>query len=109
MATDRNCGCYMCLSSTVSMYQTRMILCPECGNKRCPKATHHKNACTGSNESGQVGSRYGVLTDEDIAQTWENARRVVEREVAEMRRAERARNREAWRGRVRRWIERIKR
>jgi len=36
----------------------RMILCPECGNKRCPKATDHKNACTGSNESGQPGSDY---------------------------------------------------
>lgn len=36
----------------------RMQLCPECGNKRCPKATDHRIACTGSNEPGQHGSRY---------------------------------------------------
>jgi len=36
----------------------RMILCPDCGNKRCPKANHHDNACTGSNEPGQKGSAY---------------------------------------------------
>lgn len=35
-----------------------MILCPECGNKRCPRATHHDHACTGSNEPGQPGSIY---------------------------------------------------
>lgn len=34
------------------------IACPECGNKRCPKATHHDNYCTGSNEPGQWGSHY---------------------------------------------------
>jgi hypothetical protein len=38
---------------------TRMIVCPECGNKRCPKASWHGNACTGSNEYGQPGSVYG--------------------------------------------------
>ena len=36
----------------------RMILCPACGNKRCPHATDHNLACTGSNDSGQPGSRY---------------------------------------------------
>lgn len=36
----------------------RMLLCPECGNKRCPKATWHEQACTGSNDTGQEGSRY---------------------------------------------------
>ena len=35
-----------------------MILCPQCGNKRCPKATFHGNECTGSNEPGQLGSEY---------------------------------------------------
>lgn len=34
------------------------IVCPNCRNKRCPKATHHNNACTGSNKPGQEGSRY---------------------------------------------------
>jgi hypothetical protein len=37
---------------------TRMILCPTCGNKRCPRATNHELACTGSNEPGQPGSVY---------------------------------------------------
>lgn len=37
---------------------TRMILCPICGNKRCPHANDHRLACTGSNEPGQPGSAY---------------------------------------------------
>ena len=37
---------------------TKMILCPECGNKRCPHASDHRLACTGSNEPGQPGSVY---------------------------------------------------
>lgn len=35
-----------------------MIVCSECGNKRCPKATDHKLKCTGSNDPGQEGSVY---------------------------------------------------
>ena len=37
---------------------TRMILCEHCGNKRCPHASNHRLACTGSNSSGQIGSAY---------------------------------------------------
>lgn len=37
----------------------RFIVCPTCGNKRCPRATAHWLACTGSNDSGQAGSDYG--------------------------------------------------
>lgn len=37
---------------------TQMILCSECGNKRCPKATNHNRDCTDSNNPGQRGSRY---------------------------------------------------
>jgi len=36
----------------------RMLLCPECGNKRCPKASDHNLPCLGSNEPGQPGSIY---------------------------------------------------
>ena len=36
-----------------------MFLCERCGNKRCPHATNHRHACTGSNEPGQPGSEYG--------------------------------------------------
>ncbi|KAG0921353.1 hypothetical protein G6F32_015144 [Rhizopus arrhizus] len=35
-----------------------MVRCPECGNKRCPRATDNRNACSGSNELGQAGSAY---------------------------------------------------
>lgn len=42
---------------------TRMILCPECGNKRCPKATDCSLDCTNSNEPGQAGSVYGTPVD----------------------------------------------
>ena len=38
--------------------RTGMMCCAECGNKRCPKAAWHGNACTGSNEPGQPGSAY---------------------------------------------------
>lgn len=33
-----------------------MYLCPDCGNKRCPRATWHRYECTGSNEPGQTGT-----------------------------------------------------
>lgn len=35
-----------------------MMVCPECGNKRCPRAAWHDNECTGSDEPGQHGSNY---------------------------------------------------
>lgn len=38
-----------------------MVVCPDCGNKRCPKANHHDHSCTGSNEPGQSGSAYPAL------------------------------------------------
>lgn len=41
-----------------NLRMNRMFLCPTCGNKRCPRATDHRHACTGSNEPGQPGSRY---------------------------------------------------
>lgn len=50
------CWCHKC--STAPIVEQRMILCPDCGNKRCPKASDHTLACTNSNESGQPGSVY---------------------------------------------------
>ena len=35
-----------------------MIVCSECGNKRCPKATDHNLKCTRSNAPGQKGSSW---------------------------------------------------
>lgn len=46
-----------------SIGRIRMNLCPVCGNKRCPRATDHRNECTGSNEPGQPGSSYPAMTE----------------------------------------------
>jgi hypothetical protein len=57
-----HCWCYDCLKDMNEdgwpITLSRMILCPVCGNKRCPRATNHTNLCTNSNEPGQPGSRY---------------------------------------------------
>lgn len=53
------CWCHSCRPITLS--DMRMILCPKCGNKRCPHANDHRNACTASNEPGQAGSAYTAL------------------------------------------------
>ena len=50
------CYCYNCSDPYRRM--TTFIVCPTCGNKRCPKATDHNLECTNSNEPGQKGSRY---------------------------------------------------
>lgn len=59
---DSNFCCYKCVEGKtvqgISASSTKMILCPICGNKRCPKATDHNLECTNSNESGQKGSIY---------------------------------------------------
>lgn len=65
----RQCGCYCCLRKVPSPFHPEefprqsaatdlFIVCRQCGNKRCPKATHHSSPCTGSNEPGQHGSRF---------------------------------------------------
>ncbi|WP_156778961.1 hypothetical protein [Rhodococcus sp. 008] len=36
-----------------------MVVCPDCGCKRCPRATYHDHGCTASNEPGQPLSVYG--------------------------------------------------
>ena len=58
----KKCYCHTCrpidYRDPESVY---MRLCPSCGNKRCPKATDHRNECSGSNDAGQIGSIYGVV------------------------------------------------
>jgi DNA-directed RNA polymerase subunit RPC12/RpoP len=56
-------NCESCLSDKLDesgwpILATRMIVCPSCGNKRCPKATDHNLKCTSSNEPGQKGSSW---------------------------------------------------
>lgn len=65
------CGCARCVDGRAADERAngvpfsmslgsmgRMIVCETCGNKRCPHASFHGNACTFSNESGQPGSRH---------------------------------------------------
>lgn len=63
-----SCECHRCISENrlgieyplgwLPLSSTKMILCPICGNKRCPHASDHSLECTGSNEPGQPGSIY---------------------------------------------------
>lgn len=45
-------------ASFIEQMTAGMLVCPTCGNKRCPHATDHQLTCTGSNEPGQPGSAY---------------------------------------------------
>ncbi|GKP98679.1 hypothetical protein NUKP74_23820 [Klebsiella quasipneumoniae] len=51
-----DCWCLTC--RPVVLNDMRFVVCPDCGNKRCPRANDHRNACTGSNEPGQEGGAY---------------------------------------------------
>ena len=71
LVTDAPTCCYRCLDewerktalnltamlalNLTAMLAVKMIVCPKCGNKRCPKAQWHEYRCTGSNEPRQVG------------------------------------------------------
>ncbi|MDV5713838.1 hypothetical protein ACSTDE_05505 [Enterobacter hormaechei] len=57
------CSCRNC--RPVTMTDMRFVVCPECGNKRCPHANDHRNACTGSNEPGQEGSAYPAAPQQE--------------------------------------------
>ena len=59
-----DCWCRIC--RPVTMSDMRFVVCPECGNKRCPHANDHNNACTGSNEPGQVGSAYPAAPQQEV-------------------------------------------
>ena len=53
------CWCHRCCKEQTGYHHMfQMVLCPTCGNKRCPKATDHRLDCTGSNEQNQKGSIY---------------------------------------------------
>jgi len=65
------CACHACIEqfdlkavagddffSQLPLSSSRMIICPGCGYKRCPKASNHRNKCTDSNKPGQEGSIY---------------------------------------------------
>ena len=54
---EPQCWCHVC--APITWNNMLMILCPTCGNKRCPRASNHEHSCTGSNDPGQLGSEYG--------------------------------------------------
>jgi hypothetical protein len=46
-APQAACWCETCdLAQGNPMGRTRMSVCPQCGDKRCPRAKHHDNACS---------------------------------------------------------------
>lgn len=57
-----DCWCLTC--RPVVLNDMRFVVCPDCGNKRCPRANDHRDACTGSNEPGQEGSVYPAAQQE---------------------------------------------
>lgn len=78
----------------------RFVVCSVCGNKRCPKATDHRNECTGSNRA-EPGSAYKLpaaqMTDIGLRRAWtrlqreaDDGRRVLGR-LAEIEREMRVR------------------
>lgn len=42
------CWCATC-DRKAHLFPSRMSLCPKCGDKRCPRAEHHRNACGRTN------------------------------------------------------------
>jgi hypothetical protein len=77
MGEAKPCECHACIAElgltmgagdgfvdALPLSAGKMIVCPDCGNKRCPKASDHRLACTASNEPGQPGSIYGGKADE---------------------------------------------
>lgn len=74
IGSGEKCFCHQCCkdrderspgSSWLPYASGRMIVCAICGNKRCPRATDHRNECTNSNEPGQIGSIFGGLNKPD--------------------------------------------
>ncbi|WP_234047603.1 hypothetical protein [Enterobacter ludwigii] len=59
-----DCSCRTC--RPVTFTDSRFVVCPECGNKRCLHANDHRNACTGSNEPGQEGSAYPAAPQQEV-------------------------------------------
>ncbi|EHM46036.1 hypothetical protein [Yokenella regensburgei] len=58
------CWCRTCRPITLT--DMRFVVCPDCGNKRCPHANDHRNTCTGSNEPGQEGSAYPEAPQQEV-------------------------------------------
>ncbi|MDZ1776475.1 DUF551 domain-containing protein [Klebsiella quasipneumoniae] len=62
--SERKPDCWCLTCRPVTLNDMRFVVCPDCGNKRCPRANDHRNACTRSNEPGQEGSAYPAAPQE---------------------------------------------
>ena len=62
--SEQNPDCWCLTCRPVTLNDMRFVVCPDCGNKRCPRANDHRNACTRSNEPGQEGSAYPAAPQE---------------------------------------------
>lgn len=96
LGVESDCMCSKCLENvTVGAWPVAslvMVLCPTCGNKRCPKAEHHLYKCTGSNAQFQqrdlvepdnlpkLSDLIGLCKDNpiDVAGGWEAADEATE-------------------------------
>lgn len=63
---EGKCGCHKCIYARDEI-AIHMVVCPTCGNKRCPKASNHELACT--NSKGQPGSVYAPAVSSQKGQT----------------------------------------
>lgn len=60
------CWCRACCKrETGYPHLFRMVVCPTCGNKRCPKAANHVLECSGSNDPDQL-----AMTDEQLLEEY---------------------------------------
>lgn len=58
-SSHEHCWCHACRDKRpLTLNDICMVVCPTCGNKRCPKASNHRNICTNSNEPAQPGSTF---------------------------------------------------
>lgn len=77
---EPTCWCLTC--RPVTMTDMRFVVCPKCGNKRCPHANDHRNACTGSNEPGQEGSAYPAAPHQEEPNRIHEERVKIQEEMA---------------------------
>ena len=63
------CRCHACNAKN-NRDEQFMVLCTDCACKRCPKATNHEHTCTQSNKSGQMGSAYGEMCQQDCCREY---------------------------------------
>ena len=75
-------GCWCLTCRPVTMTDMRFVVCPDCGNKRCPHANDHGNACTGSNEPGQEGSAYPAAPQQEASNRIKEERIKIQEEMA---------------------------